>query len=308
MTMMKKLALLTMVCAIALMSAQSWANCGACGGGDSSAGSNKEATTEKHEHKSDTADKAACSAEKAASCTAEKAAACTAEKSASCPADKKEAGACCAGKDKPGACCAGKDTKNAKAENAMATVPGGADKASDVKAYGVGSKVSDISLPEAKSGTDAKLSALAGEKATVLVFWNQNCPYVKEAQDRVAKFHEEYSAKGVKVVAIDAGVDKPAEDIKTYAGTKSFPILINSDSKVAAQFGAAHTPEVFMLDKDMNVIYHGAFDSGKSKTEDGKVKTYVQDVAEAVIAGKEHIKETKAFGCSVKYAEGVKPM
>jgi len=176
------------------------------------------------------------------------------------------------------------------------------------KAYAVDSKVADFSLPEAKSGKEVKLSEVAGEKATVLVFWNQNCPYVREAAPRVADLAKAYADKGVKVVALDAGVNNSAGDIKTYAEGQPFTVLVNSDSRVASWFGATRTPETFVLDKDRKVIYHGAFDSGKSKTESGAREDYAKNVVDAALAGKPHTTTSRAFGCSIKYAEGVKPL
>jgi hypothetical protein len=58
----------------------------------------------------------------------------------------------------------------------------------------------------------------------------------------------------------------------------------------------------------MEVVYHGAFDSGQ-KREGQDRKTYAANAVNAVLAGeKPEVTETKAFGCSLKYAKGVKPL
>jgi len=177
------------------------------------------------------------------------------------------------------------------------------------KAYKVGSKVEGFELTDVKSGEAAKLADVSGKKVTALVFWNQECPYVVEAQDRIADFQKTYQDKGVNVVAIDAGVNNDTESIKKYAEEKPFPFLVNRDSTLAAQFGATRTPEVFLLDSDHVVQYHGAFDSGKLRSDDDTRKTYVKDAVEAMLKGeKPATAETKAFGCSLKYAKGVEPM
>ena len=175
--------------------------------------------------------------------------------------------------------------------------------------YSVGSTVKDFSLPNASSGEEVALSKLAGSKGTVLIFWNQNCPYVVDVDKRVSAFHNAYASKGINVVAIDSGVNNPDAEIKTYAAKKPFPVLINKDSTVAALFGASKTPEVFFLDNNMKVQYHGAFDSGTVKDKNATPTAYVQAVSDAYLAGQElpHT-EVKAFGCSVKYAPGVKEM
>lgn len=201
------------------------------------------------------------------------------------------------------ACC-----ETAKAEGNQCEVCSGGSAAKASAAYKIGSQVEDFSLPKANGGETAKLSDLAGENGVVLVFYNQNCPFVKEAEDRIDAFHRAYSAKGITVVAIDAGVNNSPETIAEHAQGKSFPILVNRDSKIAARFGANHTPEVFILDKDMVVRYHGAFDSGKVK--EGTERTaYAENAVHALLAGGTPAEpQTKAFGCSIKYAEGVQPL
>lgn len=174
-------------------------------------------------------------------------------------------------------------------------------------AYKVGSKVDSFQLKSAASGEVVDLKDVAGEKATVLIFWNQDCPYVVEAQDRISDFHKQYAEKGVHVVAVDSGVNIASEDLAAHAKTRPFPILENKDSLIAAKFAATRTPEVFILDSDMVVQYHGAFDSGKFN-EEGERKAYVHDAITELLAGKQPtVKETRAFGCSLKYARGVKP-
>lgn len=238
---------------------------------------------------------AKCGADQAKAC-AEAGAKCETKCAAGCKSAEECASKCGAGKTK--ACCApGGGSDKAKAGAATSTA-----------AYGVGSTIQDFDSVDARTGQTAKFSALAGEKATVLIFWNQNCPYVVEAKDRIAQFHNDFAPKGIKVVAVDAGVNNSPESIKEYAAGVPFPILVNSDSRIAAQFGATRTPEVFVINKDMKVVYHGAFDSGKNKTESGALESYVATVAQAILDGKEHITETRAFGCTVKYAEGVKPL
>ncbi|MEQ8821225.1 MAG: redoxin domain-containing protein [Sumerlaeia bacterium] len=192
----------------------------------------------------------------------------------------------------------------------QAAAEGKAAKPEAGKAYKVGHQVDDFALPSAKDGETKKLSALAGEKATLLVFWNQDCPYVVECQDRVNDFAAAYGEKGVKVIAIDAGIDKPVEKIQEHAADKNFEVLVNREGDIASRFGATRTPEVFLLSPDMEILYHGAFDSGRSVNPKTKERdTFAQDAVEAVLKGeKPMVAETRAFGCSIKYAKGVQPM
>ena len=170
--------------------------------------------------------------------------------------------------------------------------------------YKLGSEVSDVALLNAKTGSESKLSELAGEKGTAVIFWNQSCPYVQEATPRIKEFASEFGSLGVNVVAIDAGVNNTESAIKEYAANIPFALLINSDSSVAHTFGATHTPHVYLLNSEKKVVYMGAFDSGENKTESGKVEPYLASAVKELLAGKEISQaETKSFGCAVKFAE-----
>lgn len=176
-------------------------------------------------------------------------------------------------------------------------------------AYGVGSVVEDFSLTQASDGESKSLSSLAGEKGVALVFWNQDCPFVQEAQDRIAEFHNEYKDKGVTVVAVDAGTNNTGDKVKSHAESLPFPVLLNDDSKIAAKFGATRTPEVFLIDAENKVRYHGAFDNGKLQGENATRESYLKNAADALLTdGEVKVQTTKAFGCSLKYAEGVEAL
>lgn len=228
------------------------------------------------------AEKPACQAKVAKTCSAD-AKACTRDAKA-CSADSKS---CSAGSK---ACAP--DAKACCAEWAI----------------GVGDKAMDFTAVDPRTGNELALSKLAGKNLTALIFWNQNCPFVVDAKPRIQEFQKKYADRGVQVVAIDAGVNNKPEEVAKHGKDLGFPLLVNRDSKVAAHYGATKTPEVFLLDKDMTVRYHGAFDSGRPGNSD-EITHYVAEAAKELLKGEKLAKpKTKAFGCSLKYAEGVKPL
>lgn len=197
---------------------------------------------------------------------------------------------------------AGCSMDKAACEKSCATVAkGGAEDAGkDVTVgYGLGNKVPG-DLKATCSVTNEVATLYDGKAAaTVLVFWNQDCPYVVEMQDRFGKFAEEMKEKNVRVIALDAGVDKPESAIKEYASARPFPVLMNRDSMHAVNFKATKTPEVFVLDKNGVIQYHGSFDGGKKDPN----ATYALNAVTAVLDGKTpEVKTMPAFGCSIKYS------
>ena len=80
----------------------------------------------------------------------------------------------------------------------------------------------------------------------------------------------------------------------------AFPYVVDATSDVARAFGATHTPEAFLFDKDGKLVYHGAIDD--SKEADQVAAHYLQDAIDAALAGKAvPVAETKAIGCSIKF-------
>ena len=227
-----------------------------------------------------------------------------------CPmAGKTDKAACTAEKSGCGSAEAGCTMKK---DAESVSVPGGGEAKAAASGYKVGDKAADFTAKHAQSGQDKSLADLKGEKATVVVFWNQNCPYVEgsdaSAADRVAAMSKTYKDQGVSVIAVDAGANNSPEAITDYAKDKPFPVLINSDSKVAAAFGANYTPHTFVLDSNLNVVYKGGFDSGATKDASGNVEPWAENAVKDVLAGKPvAVTEKKGTGCSIKWADGAKP-
>jgi peroxiredoxin len=178
---------------------------------------------------------------------------------------------------------------------------GGAADSNTVSGYQLGQKVPDFTSVDS-TGKEFKLSDHAG-KTVVLVFYNQGCPYVVEVKDRLSEFTTKYADKGVAVVAVDSGISNSKEAIAEHDATVPYTILVNNDSTIARNFEATRTPEVFVLNKDGVVSYTGAFDNGEKGVKEGAVKTFTEDAVKALLAGQEpEVKQTKAFGCSIKFA------
>jgi peroxiredoxin len=150
-------------------------------------------------------------------------------------------------------------------------------------------------------GKEYDLASLKGKKAVVLMFISTRCPYSNAYNERMAKLHENYNGKGVVVLGINANSTESLESIKQHAQDQkfSFPVLRDEGNMVADAYGAQFTPEIFLLDGELTLRYHGRIDNSHKVEE---VNTYdLRAALDALLAGKEIAKkETKAFGCSIK--------
>ncbi|MGC8737909.1 MAG: redoxin domain-containing protein [Candidatus Hydrogenedens sp.] len=168
------------------------------------------------------------------------------------------------------------------------------------KALNIGDPMPDFNLKD-YDGKEYSLAQFKG-KIVVLEFCSQECPYSRGADPDIAELHAKYSTRGVVFLGIDSHFKTQPEDIKKYAleTKKPYPILKDIENKYADKVDAKVTPEIFIVDKDGKVVYHGAFDDRKGP--DGQpTEKYTENALEALLAGKPIEKaETKAWGCTIK--------
>ncbi len=157
-------------------------------------------------------------------------------------------------------------------------------------------------------GSMVTIAGEAGEKGTLVLFTCNACPWVKAWEDRIAALGNEYRAKGIGVVAVNANDPaKVAEDgyavMQQRAREKGFrfPYVVDATSDVARAFGATRTPEAFLFDRSGRLVYHGTVDDNAQAPERVEA-TYLRDALAAVVAGREvAVPETKALGCTIKF-------
>jgi len=79
----------------------------------------------------------------------------------------------------------------------------------------------------------------------------------------------------------------------------------DSSGTIGKAYGMKTTPHMYIIDKEGNLVYMGAIDDKPDATHDPrKAKNYVREAFGQVAAGqKVAVPETKAYGCSVKYAD-----
>jgi peroxiredoxin len=115
------------------------------------------------------------------------------------------------------------------------------------------------------------------------------------------KLAQDYKAKGINVIGINSNVAELAAEVKAHAAERNltFPILKDTGNKIADQLGAGKTPEAYVLDANMKLVYHGRIDNAQ-KVE-AITSNDLRDALDEVIAGKAVTKTGgAAFGCTIK--------
>jgi peroxiredoxin len=138
----------------------------------------------------------------------------------------------------------------------------------------------------------------------VLVFISTQCPYSNAYNDRMRDMAAAYAKKGVQFVGINSNVAETVQDAADHAKKHghTFTIVKDPGNKVADLYDAKRTPEVFVVDKDGKLRYHGRIDDNSDDA--AKVASPdLKNALDALLAGQPVAKaETKAFGCTIKRA------
>lgn len=177
----------------------------------------------------------------------------------------------------------------------------------------VGSPAPDFTLADC-SGKAVSLSSLKG-KTVVLEWTNHGCPFVVKhyGSGNMQKLQKEAVDKGVVWLSICSsapgkqGHMSPADAAKTCGekGSNATAYLLDEDGKVGRLYGAKRTPEMYVINPEGILVYHGAIDDKKSPdpADIAGAKNHVSAALAEVLAGKPvTTPTTEAYGCSVKYA------
>lgn len=159
-------------------------------------------------------------------------------------------------------------------------------------------------LPNA-TGPAASLSELAGNTATAVIFWSNQCPWTARYEDRVLNLARQYQGQGVQFVLINANSasDFPQESLEAsrqQAGSYPMPYLKDQSGQVAEAFGAVRTPHVFVYNRQGQLAYTGAIDDSPGDPS-AVEKPYLDNALEALANGNAvPTPRTNAFGCTLR--------
>jgi peroxiredoxin len=157
-------------------------------------------------------------------------------------------------------------------------------------------------------GNDVTLEKLKGEKGLLVIYSCNTCPWVVAWEDRYNEIYKQCANEGIGFVLVNSNEAKregadSMEEMAKHAKEKgyfNFPYVVDQDHILADSFGATKTPDVFLFNADMELVYKGAIDDN-SKDKNGVEEPYLMNAVKALSAGAEiNPAETKALGCSIK--------
>jgi len=156
-------------------------------------------------------------------------------------------------------------------------------------------------------GETVSLEQAKGENGIVVVFECNHCPYVVASFSRMDAMAEYCASVGIGYVGINSNdANNYPDDSFENMGKRAnkglpYPYLYDETQQVAQHYGAKRTPEFFLFNSQLELVYQGRMDdSPRNPTE--VTTSELSDAITAILAGKTpDVVETDSIGCSVKW-------
>jgi len=173
----------------------------------------------------------------------------------------------------------------------------------------LGTKAHAFTLPDTVSGKNLSLKDIKANVATVIMFICNHCPFVKHVNAELVKLANDYKNKGIGFVAISSNdvinhPDDAPELMKQVAKQLKypFPYLYDESQETAKAYDAACTPDFFIYDKDVQLVYRGQLDDSRPGNE---IPVTGKDIRHALdcLIDDQPIPEFQkpSIGCNIKW-------
>ena len=164
-----------------------------------------------------------------------------------------------------------------------------------------GLKMQDI------SGKEIAMNDAKKDNGVLVMFSCNTCPYVVKNQERTIAISEFALKNNVGVIILNSneayrGNEDSYDAMKAYAKEQGYKwnYVVDKNHEVADAFGANRTPECFLFDKNLKLVYHGAIDDSPSD-ESAIKRIHLKEAINEMATGKEvTVKESRSVGCTIK--------
>jgi peroxiredoxin len=167
----------------------------------------------------------------------------------------------------------------------------------------IGRQIADFSLRDFR-GKSHSLADFKQSKLVVVTFLGCDCPLARLYAPQLAKLAGKFGSRDVSFLGIDSNSQDTLTELADFGRLHDlqFPLLKDPGNRVADLFGAARTPEVFVLDEHRMVRYRGRIDDqftvGRRRPQ--PTRTDLVAALEELLAGQPvSVAETEAAGCLI---------
>ena len=173
----------------------------------------------------------------------------------------------------------------------------------------LGTVAPDFELQDTVSKDMYSLQSVRGEKGTVIMFICNHCPYVKHVNEEIVRLCNDYRVTGFGFAAISSNdvanypQDGPEEMYRTAQKHKyPFPYLYDETQEIAKAYDAACTPDFYLFDADLKLIYRGQLDNSRPGNSIPVNGRDLREALDNVLNNSPQREDQKpSMGCNIKW-------
>ena len=137
-------------------------------------------------------------------------------------------------------------------------------------------------------------------RIVIINFWSAECPHAARVDLDLIPLLEDWGGN-VQILQIASNGNEPFEMLREVAEERKTPGILLHDPKhiIADLYAATNTPQIFIVDVDGILQYHGAYDDVAFRQRSA-TRNYVRDVVESLLNGsKPEVTSVPPFGCTI---------
>ncbi len=175
----------------------------------------------------------------------------------------------------------------------------------------LGTQAPEFSLEDVVTNTVVNLNAQKGDHGTMIMFICNHCPFVIHVNPMLVELAKTYQEKGIRFIAISSNdIQNYPQDAPHLMKQKaieegySFPYLYDITQEVAKAYDAACTPDFYLFDKSLKLVYRGQLDDSRPGNGQPLDGSDLRKAMEALLNGAEINQVQKpSIGCNIKWAD-----
>lgn len=172
----------------------------------------------------------------------------------------------------------------------------------------LGTTAPNFNLLDTVSGRYYTLDDLASDRATVIMFICNHCPFVIHVNPEIIRIANEYRNKGVAFIAVSSNdVENYPEDAPDKMSIVAkvlkfpFPYLYDKRQTMAREYDAACTPDFYVFDGNRKLTYRGRLDESRPGNGIPLTGQDLRNAIEKTLEGEPIDNQYPSAGCNIKW-------
>ncbi|MCW5517560.1 thioredoxin family protein [Muriicola sp. Z0-33] len=173
----------------------------------------------------------------------------------------------------------------------------------------LGTSAPNFSLPDTVSDRIMNLEDSKGSAGTLIMFICNHCPFVKHVNQGLVQLAKDYEEKGIGFIAISSNdIENYPQDgpalMKVNAKDEgfTFPYLYDATQEVARDYDAACTPDFFLFNSELKLVYRGQLDDSRPGNGLPVTGADLRNALDQMLAGMPVDADQKpSIGCNIKW-------